>query len=1245
MALSWRELERTAEVMLDAYPTPSRLTQLVEYSLSETLSHVVSAHLPLREQVFELLRWAGRQGRLVALLRYALDDKSGNPRLADVVPSLLARLAGEPAIGERPEAPEIAADGMGRGVMLIAAREHAQLLADLEDALRALGGSDLVTVVARRYLDPDQASPAPHPQLHLAQAVVILAGRDLTTSSYLWSAEASELLDRHYDRRLLLIPVQLGGLIHARSKLAGLPVIDGHGPGLHDAAGTQIDVAALAARIADALSAGTERRASAPSLDDYVSELDARLAELDRDVDGFVEPTKAIAAHRNDRRPRGRTRTTSATLPEILADHATHRAVAVLGEPGSGKSLLLRQLARHHLARLARGDRHALVPVYVKLATYTDRDGGRPAALLDFLRRSLATGPARERYVARELDVLLAERRLLVLLDGMDEMPRADFAARAARARQLVDRHQCRVVLTCRERDFERAQLPVLEVRVRPFSNRQIAAHLVTVVGCSAPVARQEARVLTALHHPLAHVIRNPLNLGLVARQRAIDGVYPAVVGDLFRGFTERALDPGVTQLDPAALRVDLATIAFEMAVLDSPGTAVPLAELMVALAGKTKLAVPRAIEGAVASGLVRRDDSTGALLFSHARIQERFIAIHLVRLEPGTRQAWLEMHAAEVWFDEIYILAAREGLDCRGLFAWVARGVSEFLAAVSEQSLARETLLEEHEHRLVLLGRVAESAALDAGVVAHIAELLARLWHAADRYMATGRTRVAVLQAARAELLACRALHDVVIEGASSRHAALRREAWCALASHHETSTVRRLVLRQAVSTHYLRHVHGDQRLAATEPRLSRLARWSLTTLALHLGLIALSILLLALSATALPTGNTQINTQILVAVVLISAYVIGTSLSQDGEPSTLRLLVNGWLAGLSFRVAAVLPEFAARTSLAICGSDSDPIASLAPLQNGIVVASTVAAMACAIAAMFGPVRRLLDDLWQSVFAFAMAGALAAAWSQSELHTPRWTLATAAALSGLVIIAWIRAELPNLRRRRSARQRQSAQRVEAGTPFRDLGLAPRLIFAAFLLGMVLLFLSYLWKSAHETLMGSGGLLLFGSLVGVAVWFLYHNARVGATLAMRKPCSLAEAREHLRVLTSQGVLIDAARAWVFERLQSVTPLSRVLELALTEIASVPRWGNYSQLALALRELARRRARSSPGELATIDDEIAMLSAAKRLDEGAIARQWLLELAPEQREAIRSRAATIPRAVRTQLDALHAEPHA
>jgi hypothetical protein len=100
----------------------------------------------------------------------------------------------------------------------------------------------------------------------------------------------------------------------------------------------------------------------------------------------------------------------------------------------------------------------------------------------------------------------------------------------------------------------------------------------------------------------------------------------------------------------------------------------------------------------------------------------------------------------------------------------------------------------------------------------------------------------------------------------------------------------------------------------------------------------------------------------------------------------------------------------------------------------------------------------------------------------------------------------------------------------------------------------------------------------------------------------------------------------------------------VVELALTEMANDPRWASSSEQAIALRELGRRRARIGAGDQASIDEEIAMLTALRPFYRAAVAGQWLSELTPEQRQAIRANPAAIPKSLRAQLAMLSVGHH-
>jgi hypothetical protein len=189
---------------------------------------------------------------------------------------------------------------------------------------------------------------------------------------------------------------------------------------------------------------------------------------------------------------------------------------------------------------------------------------------------------------------------------------------------------------------------------------------------------------------------------------------------------------------------------------------------------------------------------------------------------------------------------------------------------------------------------------------------------------------------------------------------------------------------MRQAATTNYLRHLRDEQRLARTDPRLPSLARWSRLTLALHLLLVAITILYIQ-------TGFDDPFSSQVCAVLLLSAFVLDTSRPQDGMASTLHAIVQGFLAGIAFAIAMVLPELAARTLQTIGGDDAAPLACLAGLARLPLCSALGATIGGVGAAVFSRIRHMVDDRWHPMLTGGTIGALISAGYDLEAHSPAW--------------------------------------------------------------------------------------------------------------------------------------------------------------------------------------------------------------------------------------------------------------
>jgi len=164
----------------------------------------------------------------------------------------------------------------------------------------------------------------------------------------------------------------------------------------------------------------------------------------------------------------------TATLTERFFNlNPLQRTLLLLGAPGSGKTTMLLVLARQAIAR-AEADPTEPIPVVFNLSTWSVKQ----PALADWLVSEFSD----KYYVAKSVSrPWIAQDRLLLLLDGLDEVPTECQAECITAINAFRAEHNIPMVVCCRSEEY--AVLPVqlafaAAVTLEPLTTEQIMAHL-----------------------------------------------------------------------------------------------------------------------------------------------------------------------------------------------------------------------------------------------------------------------------------------------------------------------------------------------------------------------------------------------------------------------------------------------------------------------------------------------------------------------------------------------------------------------------------------------------------------------------------------------------------------------------------------------------------------------------------------------------------------------------------------------
>lgn len=398
------------------------------------------------------------------------------------------------------------------------------------------------------------------------------------------------------------------------------------------------------------------------------------------------------------------------------------RRAVLLGEPGGGKTTTIWKLAAD-LVEAALQDRKAPIPLLIRLGRWTDAD----QSLQDFIASQLGE-------LGAYLDVLLQEKRAALLLDGLNELPASQHAAKYPQAQRFIERHPALLaIVSCRELDytidlgFDLINITPLDpIRIREFAGRYLGLEKGEALfwKLAGQAARDEhGQFIEELGSELAKpeqvfwlepqlpdgfcwgyenyrwqpwlklretpsslmvLARNPYMLLMLTSVYAEQGELPENRGELFQLFVNTLLNrERIPAEEQASLTEGLARVAYEMQIRranDETGdalTVLPRVEAQTILG-------ERLLYLAGGASILSLGEQAR---FTHQLLQEYFAARYMdIEVRAGRLRAdriwpsdrWWERTN---WEEAAILLAGLYSDDCSPVVEWVAEANPEVAA------------------------------------------------------------------------------------------------------------------------------------------------------------------------------------------------------------------------------------------------------------------------------------------------------------------------------------------------------------------------------------------------------------------------------------------------------------------------------------------------------------------------------------------------------------------------------------
>lgn len=141
----------------------------------------------------------------------------------------------------------------------------------------------------------------------------------------------------------------------------------------------------------------------------------------------------------------------------------------VLGQPGAGKSTFLRKIGLEALKGKKGGFKHERIPVFIELKSFTSSPIDIEKLIVEEF--SICGFPYPDQFIAKALE----QGKLLILLDGLDEVPTANTNEVISKIQNFVDSYDKNsFIVSCRTAAYRNNFQRFTDVKIADFDDTQI---------------------------------------------------------------------------------------------------------------------------------------------------------------------------------------------------------------------------------------------------------------------------------------------------------------------------------------------------------------------------------------------------------------------------------------------------------------------------------------------------------------------------------------------------------------------------------------------------------------------------------------------------------------------------------------------------------------------------------------------------------------------------------------------------